>query len=505
MNARIFLLLGLVCSLWACKDAPDPPASSEAPKRYDEPHRPQFHFTPDSMWMNDPNGMVYFEEEYHLFYQFYPDSNVWGPMHWGHAVSPDMVHWKHLPIALYPDSLGYIFSGSAVIDWQNTSGFGAGSVPPMVAIFSHHDPDKEAAGDIDYQTQSIAYSLDRGRNWTKYAENPVVANPGKKDFRDPKVIWHEPTQQWVMVLAVHDRVHLYVSPNLKDWEFASEWGVEGDERKWECPDLFPMVADDGTEHWVLIVSMQLQAPNGGTGTAYWVGEFDGVKFSADPAAHQWIDVGTDNYALVTWSDIPEEDGRTLALGWMSNWQYAKIVPTTRWRSAMTLPRELKLKSYGDTYRVCSMPVEEVKSLMGTPQLHPLDSGDHSLELPQALVKLDLEGTYPPSGGLELALSNEAGDSVFVGLRDHKIFVDRTQAGIADFHTAFAAVHTGLEELAGDSLRMTVYVDRASLEIFVNDGAEVMTELVFPKVPYSQLSLKTDQAWKLSISPLSGIW
>ena len=191
---------------------------------FTERHRPQYHFTPPSKWMNDPNGMVYYEGEYHLFYQFYPDSNVWGPMHWGHAVSRDMISWEHLPIALYPDSLGLIFSGSAVIDWNNTTGFGEPSNPPMVAIFTHHLLKGEQEGGNDFQVQSIAYSIDKGRSWEKYDGNPVIPSTGIRDFRDPKVIWHEESQRWVMALSANDRVKFYTSPDLKAWEFASDFG-----------------------------------------------------------------------------------------------------------------------------------------------------------------------------------------------------------------------------------------------------------------------------------------
>ena len=212
-----------------------------------ELHRPGFHFTPDSMWMNDPNGMVYYKGEYHLFYQYYPDSTVWGPMHWGHAVSKDMISWEHLPIALFPDSLGYIFSGSAVIDWKNTSGLGKNNEPPFVAIFTHHNMKGEKAGSNDFQYQSIAYSNDKGRSWTKFEGNPVLPNHDKlKDFRDPKVIWHKKSQKWIMVLAARDKVKIYSSPDLKKWKFESDFGIKNDNRSWECPDLFP-INGEGTE------------------------------------------------------------------------------------------------------------------------------------------------------------------------------------------------------------------------------------------------------------------
>ena len=239
---------------------------------YHEQHRPQMHFSPPGQWMNDPNGMVYFEGEYHLFYQHYPDSNVWGPMHWGHAVSTNLVNWENLPIALYPDELGYIFSGSAVIDWNNTSGFGKDNHPPMIAIFTHHNMDQEKAGGDRYQVQSIAYSLDKGRTWTKFADNPVISNPGIKDFRDPKVIWHEESARWIMVFAVKDRVHFYTSTNLKEWSFASEFGASDGNHGgvWECPDLFPLKTSEGETKWILLQSINPGGPNGGSATQYFV-------------------------------------------------------------------------------------------------------------------------------------------------------------------------------------------------------------------------------------------
>jgi fructan beta-fructosidase len=255
-------LLSSLLLLGACT-----PQKSERVATEYEAFRPQFHFTPKTAWMNDPNGLVFYEGEYHLFYQHYPDSTVWGPMHWGHAVSTDLIHWEHLPIALYPDSLGYIFSGSAVVDWKNTSGLGSVEQPPLVAIFTYHDAAGERAGKIDYQTQGIAYSLDKGRTWTKYNHNPVLANPGIIDFRDPKVAWNEVSNQWVMTLAVKDHIEFYGSPDLKKWnklsEFGKSLGAHGG--VWECPDLFPLKDEAGNTHWVLFVSINPGGPQGGLG------------------------------------------------------------------------------------------------------------------------------------------------------------------------------------------------------------------------------------------------
>ncbi len=270
---------------------------------YSDPYRPQIHFSPKEHWMNDPNGMVFYKGVYHLFFQYYPDSTVWGPMHWGHATSKDLVHWKQQPIALYPDSLGYIFSGSAVIDQQNTSGFGKNGHPPMVAIFTHHDPKGEKEGRNNFQNQSLAYSLDEGKTWTKYAGNPVLKNPGIKDFRDPKVRWYEEGKKWIMTLATLDRIDFYSSKNLKTWtkesEFGKDLGAHGG--VWECPDLFPMNYK-GKTVWILIVNINPGGPNGGSATQYFTGDFDGKTFIPYQTDTRWLDYGPDEYAGITWSN-----------------------------------------------------------------------------------------------------------------------------------------------------------------------------------------------------------
>jgi len=329
---------------------------------YSEKFRPQYHFSPEKMWMNDPNGMVYYDGEYHLFYQYHPESMIWGPMHWGHAVSTDLFQWEHLPIALYPDELGTIFSGSAVVDKQNTSGFKSGKEKPIVAIFTHnlsmHAPYQSSNEPGQYQ--SIAFSNDKGYTWTKYENNPVIPNPGVKDFRDPKVIWHDETNKWIVVLACGDHVNFYSSPNLKDWHLESEFGRDAGAHGgvWECPDLFslPLKENPDIKKWILIVSINSGAPNGGSGTQYFVGEFDGHKFKNKNSQTQLIDYGTDNFAGVTWSNVKD---RIIFLGWMSNWTYADKVPTNPWRGAMTLPRKLSLSSMNSNYLIISEPVMEI--------------------------------------------------------------------------------------------------------------------------------------------------
>lgn len=263
-----FSLLALAFAGQAQTAAPVPPATPQ--------YRPAYHFTPAAHWMNDPNGMVYYQGTYHLFFQYYPDGMVWGPMHWGHATSPDLVSWKEQPIALYPDKLGMIFSGSAVVDVNNTAGFGKNA---MVAIFTHHNSEEEKKGQNKHEYQSLAYSLDAGKTWKKYEGNPVLPNPGIADFRDPKVSWYEAGKKWVMTLATKDRITFYSSSNLKNWtkesEFGEKLGAHGG--VWECPDLFPMTLN-GKTHWVLIVNLNPGGPNGGSGTQYFVGNFDGKYF-----------------------------------------------------------------------------------------------------------------------------------------------------------------------------------------------------------------------------------
>ncbi|HZF66021.1 MAG TPA: glycoside hydrolase family 32 protein, partial [Chitinophagaceae bacterium] len=262
---RTFLFIAASATLLACVSPKIKRNQIQSFQR--EPYRLQFHFSPKEKWMNDPNGMVFYNNIYHLFYQYNPNSTVWGPMHWGHATSSDLVHWKHQPIALYPDSLGTIFSGSAVVDWQNTSGFGREGKVPLVAIYTNHDHVGEKAKRSDFQVQSIAYSLDEGATWTKYNNNPILLNPGIKDFRDPKVIWHEVSRRWIMALATKDRVSFYSAPDLKNWtkesEFGERLGAHGG--VWECPDLFPL-NHRGQELWVLLVSINPGGPNGGSAT-----------------------------------------------------------------------------------------------------------------------------------------------------------------------------------------------------------------------------------------------
>lgn len=489
MKNTAFLLSGLLC-LSACL-----PNKSE-PETKQEAFRPQYHFTPQTAWMNDPNGLVFYESEYHLFYQHYPDSTVWGPMHWGHAVSPDLIHWEHLPIALYPDSLGYIFSGSAVVDWKNSSGFGSDNQPPLVAIYTYHDAVGERAGRNDYQTQGIAYSLDKGRTWTKYKNNPVLANPGIIDFRDPKVAWNEKSKQWVMALAVKDHIEFYGSVDLKQWNKLSEFGksIGAHGGVWECPDLFSLVDESGNTRWILLVSINPGGPQGGSATQYFVGDFDGKNFMPQDTLTRWIDYGADNYAGVTWSDIPQTDGRRLFIGWMSNWQYANVVPTKAWRSATTLPREIMLIKKDPVYELKFKPASEIKSIIKDAKNF---SGEGPLESSMALIEFDAGAQ-----DFTLTLSNES-ERVIVSLYNQEFSIDRTGSGIVNFNADFPAIHR-MDVSSVEVRNIKVYLDVASLEIFINDGERVMTEIVFPERPYNKVNLESLRP-EFTIASIASIW
>ena len=487
---------------------------------YNEKHRPQFHFTPEANWMNDPNGMFYYEGRYHLFYQYFPDSTVWGPMHWGHASSTDLVHWKHLPIGLYPDSIGCIFSGGAVVDNDNTSKLGSTDKPPIVATFTHHDFVGEKAKSNDFQKQSIAYSLDGGDEWIKYPGNPVIPNTEKiKDFRDPKVVWHEDSKRWILVLAAYDRVKFYSSPNLIDWDFLSDFAIEGDNRLWECPDLFQIKVEGSDEtKWVLIVSIQKEAPNGGTATSYFVGEFDGKAFVCDVKDQKWLDWGTDNYAFVTWNNVPKDDGRILGLGWMSNWQYAQIVPTEKWRSAMTLPRELKLQKVGDEYYLHSLPVKELEALRGEPitgssmniSKNEIWQGSFDPSQSEFDFTIDLSKTTAESFGMKF--QNDVGEffKLTFSKKDNKMFVDRTNSTKSRFSDKFTdSVHAAPVNFDKESMKVRLFMDASSAEVFLDDGAVNFTSIFFPSEKFDKLSLFSENGVMsfsdYAVYPFSDIW
>jgi fructan beta-fructosidase len=482
---------------------------------YLEVHRPQFHFSPEAKWMNDPNGMVFHKGEYHLFYQYYPEGMVWGPMHWGHAISKDLFHWEHLPIALYPDSLGFIFSGSAVVDVNNTSGFGSKENPPLVAIFTYHSVEKEKAGKTNYQNQGIAYSIDNGRTWEKYENNPVLRNQGIKDFRDPKVFWHQQTTKWIMVLAVKDHIEFWSSENLKSWTKLSDFGIDygGHGGVWECPDLFEAQVDGTNEkHWVLLVSINPGGPNGGSATQYFIGDFDGKKFTTNAEKSQsiWIDYGPDNYAGVTYSNI--EGDRKIFLGWMSNWAYAEAVPTDPWRSANTIPRDLSLQKINDKVYVRSAPSKEIQNI---------STAWVVLEDAEVKDSLVLSGpAFDPSMSVVSAafdakdfafvLSNNAGEEVRVGYekQSNRFYIDRSNSGKTDFSKAFNGLVYAPRFATAEKIKVTMVTDVSSVEVFFDDGISVLTALFFPTEKLSVLRIETSEPVAVSqirTTQLKSVW
>jgi fructan beta-fructosidase len=469
--------------------------------KFQEQYRPQFHFSPPTMWMNDPNGMVYYEGEYHLFYQHYPYNKVWGPMYWGHAISRDLVQWEHLPIALEPDSLGYIFSGSAVVDINNTSGFKTGMNAPLVAMFTYHDMAGEKAGRNNYQYQAIAYSNDRGRTWTKYTGNPVIPNTeGVKDFRDTKVFWHQPSKRWVVVFAVADHVRFYSSKNLKEWTLTSDFGKNQGAHTgvWECPDIFPLkVEGSKTTKWVLLQSLGNGAPNGGSGTQYFIGDFDGKTFKNDntPETVLWLDYGRDNYAGVTWSNAPQN--RRIFLGWMSNWQYAQVVPTDPWRSAMTLPRDLSLKKTAQGIRLVQKPAKETAILRGvnffSKKNIAVDNNLKINDLSQFLceVNMDIDLTKSTAKDFHIELSNGKGEVYTIGydVATNRYYSDRTKAGKNDFSEKFSpTIHYAPRQTKSKKLKMHLFFDKASVELFADNGETVLTDIFFPTEDFVQMRL-----------------
>ncbi len=451
---------------------------------YREKYRPQFHFTPRMNWMNDPNGLVYFDGEYHLFYQHNPHGNSWGHMSWGHAVSTDLVHWKHLPIALHEEYGVMIFSGCCVVDHNNSSGFGKDGKPPMVAIYTGHGLGK--------QTQDIAYSNDRGRTWTKYEGNPVI-DKNEADFRDPKVFWHEPTGKWVMVVSMaNDKyVEFYNSTDLKEWTYLSRFGPAGVEGKpnWECPDLFelPVEGAPGETKWVLEVDMGDGSVAGGSGGEYFIGDFNGREFTCDhdPQVSQWVDYGRDFYAPVSFADIPKSDGRRIWIGWMNNWE-TNLVPTKPWRSAMSIPRVLSLRKSGNSYKLIQTPVMEMKTLRGEAttlsnmtvdgetSLSSLKIGGEQLEL---IATLEIGST--DQCGLKFRVGENEATVVGYDVSSGHLFVDRTKSGETDFHPAFAGKHKAPLKPVDGMIKLHIFVDASSIEVFADDGATVLTDRIFP--------------------------
>lgn len=458
-----------------------------------EKFRPVYHHTPAYGWMNDPNGMFYKDGVYHLYYQYNPYGSVWGNMTWGHSTSRDLVHWTYEGTPIVPDAWGAIFSGSCVVDHENTAGFGKGAV---VAFYT--SAKSTPWGDV--QSQSMAYSLDNGKTFTKYEGNPILTS-SERDFRDPKVFWYAPGKHWVMMLAVGQHMEIYSSVTLKDWKKESEFGaMQGAHGGvWECPDLVEIPVE-GTRQkkWVLICNLNPGGPFGGSAAQYFVGSFDGKTFvNESPTLTKWMDWGKDNYATVTWNNAP--DGRCVALGWMSNWQYANNVPTRQYRSANTIARDLTLYRVGEELYLKSTPSPEVKKARGEKVSKP--SFNVAGEYEVASLLDDNKGAYEVElviqnqGASKIAfcLLNEKGEkvSMYYDLARRQFVMDRSESGTVDFSKDFPAVTVAPAD-TDKELTLRLFVDRSSIEAFGEDGKFVMTNLVFPSLPYNKMRFTSDE-------------
>lgn len=444
-----------------------------------EKWRPIYHHTPAYGWMNDPNGLFYKDGLYHLYYQWNPYGSQWENMHWGHSVSRDLVHWENKGMALAPDALGTIFSGCAVVDHENTAGFGKGAV---VAFYT-------SAGES--QTQSMAYSKDNGASFVKYDGNPVVT-ADVPDFRDPHVFWHQETARWVMLLAAGQEMRIYSSSNLKDWQYESAFG-EGwgnHDGVWECPDLIKLpVRGTNKEKWMLICNINPGGPFGGNATQYFIGQFDGHRFTCEdqPDETKWMDYGKDHYAAITFDNAP--DGRHILMAWMSNWQYANLVPTLQYRSANAVPCDIDLFEHAGKTYVGRTPAQELLALRGRRLLKRSAAARRTFDAEKGAYELLVNIKPSAAGQTRLSLQNEKGERVVLtyDVAAATLSVDRTLSGETDFSDAFKAVTTA--PVRGQISGLRIFVDKSSVEVFDADGRLSLTHLVFPTQPYNTLLLQ----------------
>ena len=486
-------------------------------------YRPSYHFTPAYGWMNDPNGMVYKDGEYHLYYQYNPYGSKWGNMHWGHAVSRDLIHWQHLDPAIARDTLGHIFSGSSVVDIHNTAGYGKNAI---IALYT-------SASDKNGQIQCMAYSTDNGRTFTKYESNPVLTPfDSLRDFRDPKVFWYEKGKCWYMIVSADKETRFYKSKNLKKWEYVSAFGNGMGQQpcQYECPDFFqlPVNGDPNNMKWVMIMNINPGCLFGGSATEYFVGDFDGKNFTcADAHEAKWMDYGKDHYATVTFSNT---GNRVLAMTWMSNWQYADLTPFKQNRGANGLPRELKLFELDNKYYIQEGVAPEVMALRKeTKELGNLTiekekdfagiaSGMNGAFEIEADVTADANGI----AGIEIYNNKQERTLVYIDMKNRRIVTDRTESGLTDFgkysephhiekkwdkqrkeqsllparmvnainyKNNFALATWAPLNLCGKdkkTFHVDIFVDKSSIELFVDGGRIAMTNLVFPIAPYENV-------------------
>ena len=426
----------------------------------EEKYRPLYHHTPKRGWMNDPNGMFYKDGVWHLFYQYNPYGSMWGNMHWGHSSSADLVHWKDEGVALAPDAWGTMFSGSCVTDNGN-----------IVAMYTTSRP-TPFGGDV--QAQCIAYSKDDGKTFTKYEGNPVLTAEDK-DFRDPRPFWNEDIKAWNLILAVGQEMRIYSSPDLKEWKYESsfgkEYGCHGG--VWECPDLFPI---GQPKKWVLICNINPGGPFGGSATQYFVGQFDGHKFTCEHQDTRWMDYGKDHYATVSFCNAP--DNRRTVMAWMSNWQYANQVPTMQFRSANSVPRDLGMFEYKGEFYVSVVPSKEMLSLRGDKAKQPTEACE---------IVVDVKKQA------EIVLSNARGEQVVMRYDAAKqtFSMDRTKSGDVSFSADFPCVTEA--PTYGTVKQLRIFIDRCSVEAFDAEGKMAMTNLVFPTEPYNNIKVTGGRA------------
>lgn len=456
-----------------------------------EKYRPLFHHTPPYGWMNDPNGMFYKDGRWHLYYQYNPYGSKWENMTWGHSSSADLINWEAEPIAIRPNALGAIFSGSSVVDKDNTAGFGKDAI---VALYTSAS---------DSQTQSLAYSLDGGLTFTEYNGNPVLAY--ERESRDPNMFWDEEHHQWVLVLAsaLDHEILIFNSPNLKDWTLASKFGhgFGAQNGVWECPDLMKIpVRGTDESKWVLIVNINPGGPSGGSAAQYFVGDFDGKTFTCDSSEEttKWMDYGKDHYATVSFSNAPSD--RKTVVAWMSNWQYASEVPTMQFRSANSLPRDLSLfKAPDGEYYLTSSPSPEVEALRGREKNYgsaTVSAKSKNFKLPienAGICEIIFNAEIPESKKLNISLTNNKGEQVVMTLDGSKreFLSDRTKSGDVEFSENFPAVTVGPVKGEGSLYEFRLFIDRSSIEAFVNTGDLAMTNLVFPSEPYTSMAISSE--------------
>ena len=474
-------------------------------------YRPVYHHTPLYGWMNDANGLVYKDGEYHLYFQYNPYGSKWGNMHWGHSVSKDLIHWQHLDPAIARDTLGHIFSGSTVIDKNNSAGYGKDA---MIAFYT-------SASDEHGQIQCMAYSTDNGRTYTKYEKNPILTPfDGLKDFRDPKVFWYEPAQKWYMIVSADKNMRFYSSTDLKQWEYLSQFG-EGygvQPNQFECPDFIQLPVDGNKDNmkWVMIVNVNPGCPFGGSATEYFVGTFDGKEFKCDndKSVTKWLDFGKDHYATVCFSNTGD---RVIAVPWMSNWQYANVTPIRQYRGANALPRELSLYTKDGEVYMAANAVKETEGLRKETRkvdnfsLNGEQTVSDVVAAQECAFEVEMDITPGKANTVGFDLMNAKGEKtkIYLDMKAGRVVMDRTESGLVAFgekaEPHFKENHdrrktesvnyvndfalgtwAPLSLCEGKTYHLNVFVDKCSVEIFVDGGRIAMTNLVFPTVPYNAL-------------------